>query len=423
MTRMERRRSLLSLNQRVAPTSGWTNPVDPATRPFQILGTVTPDGHDALGRDQRQHRRNGARGCRLRGAAAIGPLGRDRLHPDGSLHAHRRDPGGVGQLHGHAHGWAADGHDHAPEQRPGSFIPASLTWSGGTNPQTFQYLPVLSSGSPHQITLTNTAGLANPSSPISYAVTTSETLAGLAAWQARQLTAVNGCTSFGVYVAGTGTDLAGSEHYDPIRVFQNVRDYRTANALAPTDLSAQISAALTRYRDRCVLAESGRLPFYHLYSAGCFRDYYETANLDSRDATLMLQLGWGYTPANWENTYATFTQSRESTFSLEVALDCERAGMTIGQLADVLAGWQLQAIDQWTTPAPPLAALRPVVHGRAFARSHDHVLGSLQGEHRHDAAARVAGSLAPVQHAGRDAWPRSRARSRPRSTGCGRTPG
>ncbi len=228
----------------------------------------------------------------------------------------------------------------------GTFSPTTVTLSTSTRSATFTLIPAMATaaGTVGTVSVTNAGTLANPDAVICTAAY--PTPAKLGDFHTQLL-----WPSLVVpYVAGTGIDPHGSEHYDAPRCFMNVRDYAVANNLAVTDWSPQIAASLVRYRDRYVQT-FGTVPFYEAFATGLARHYAETGDLDSRDAALFID------PANFLTTtalaryYKAFDASRETAFAILNSLEAEQLGRDHVELSDVLVSYSLSHLDQWTRPA------------------------------------------------------------------------
>jgi hypothetical protein len=333
-----------SVNQRSAPTSDWTNPGDPQSRPFQILGTATPSGTSLsveILADSgftgtvvadcvsiRQSVPSAATGYTLTGPS---PASGNARVASGNFIVTPTGGPFTGTITPHT-------------SSTGSFSPAFLTWYSESPAKTFTYTPVLAAGSPHQVTTTNTGSLTDPSA-IGYTVNPFSPLTRLATWEANQIwQSAFGYADYSIPHVPYGD---GPEHYDVPRVYQNIRDYRTANSLSPTNWDAYINAALSEYRDQMVLAWGGNLQFHHRYSVGTGRHYYETGNIDSRDAVMLLDDRNG--AAFWLRVPVRFDGSREMAFALLDAMERERLGQSHQQVTEAFACFGLQCIDQWLT--------------------------------------------------------------------------
>ncbi len=227
----------------------------------------------------------------------------------------------------------------------GTFNPTTVSLSTAIRSAAFTFTPSMSTaiGTTGALSVENAGTLTNPTTILF--TTTYAALNNLAYFQS-QLTwplTVN------PYVAGDGFWLNGSEHYDPTRCFQNVRDYMVKNGLTPTDWSAPIAASLVRFRDRYVLTY-GTVQLYHAYSTGIAYHYLETGNLDSRDAVVFLDPIFMST-AVFARYFKTMGGSRETAFAMIDSLESECLGRSHAELTDILAYYALGHIDQWMRPA------------------------------------------------------------------------
>jgi hypothetical protein len=149
--------------------------------------------------------------------------------------------------------------------------------------------------------------------------------------------------------------LDGDNHYDPINVFYEGRDYAMARraagdrswSAAPFD--AAIAAAVRQYRDLYVVSAAGRAAGHHAFNAGLARHYAETGDPASRDAALLVSvMGAGSNDGTplWYGDSAN--GSREVAFSILLRLNAEDLGQAHRKRTDEFAASAMGHIDQWT---------------------------------------------------------------------------
>ena len=149
--------------------------------------------------------------------------------------------------------------------------------------------------------------------------------------------------------------LAADNHYDPISIFYEGRDYAMARRaagdrswdIAPFD--AAIAAAVRQYRDLYVIPNACATTGYYAFNTGLARHYAATGDPVSRDAALLVSVRAAYSGDGTPLSYVeNFDKSREVALSILMRLNAEDMGQAHRQRTDVYARLAMGHIDQWT---------------------------------------------------------------------------
>lgn len=149
--------------------------------------------------------------------------------------------------------------------------------------------------------------------------------------------------------------LDGENHYDPINIFYEGRDYAMARhaagdrswSAAPFD--AAIAAAVRQYRDLYLVFCSCRAAGHHAFNTGLARHYAETGDPASRDAALLVSVQAAGSNDATPLWYGDSSKgSRELAFSILLRLNAEDLGQAHRKRTDEFAVSAMGHIDQWT---------------------------------------------------------------------------
>lgn len=238
----------------------------------------------------------------------------------------------------------------------GTFTPPSLTLTDATRSGTFTFTQAGST--PGSGTIAVAAGVAAglvPPPAVAYA-TGYGPPSRLEAWRSRvHATYHTGPIPF---VLGTGFEAEYAEHWDPMHSIMSARDYCVRTDLPPTDWSVELSAEVTRYRDRYVIPAGGNFSWVHRYTPGLAGHYRETGDpLSAQAIDLMLPLAGSnilnlLQPARHEIVSGPIDICRPAAWQLIAMLDREWCGLGPHPLTDSTAKVILGHCDIWTGVTP-----------------------------------------------------------------------
>ncbi len=185
--------------------------------------------------------------------------------------------------------------------------------------------------------------------------------------------AAAGPVSYAAALGRTGTlgNLDGENHYDPIRVFYEGRDYARERrdggdrSWDPAPFEAAVSAAVHQYRDLYAVPFGCFIPGHHAFNTGLARHYVETGDPLSRDAALLMSArAPGSNDLSPLAAAQSFEGSREVAFSILMRLSAEDLGQAHRARTDEYARAAMGHIDQWTAARrPPCLFVRPFMVG------------------------------------------------------------
>ncbi|MCA1685434.1 MAG: hypothetical protein LC745_05510, partial [Planctomycetia bacterium] len=165
--------------------------------------------------------------------------------------------------------------------------------------------------------------------------------------------------------------MDGDNHYDPIQVFYQGRDYALAKRAAgdrswdPAPFDAAIAAAVRQYRDLYLVPNACAASGHHAYNAGLARHYAETGDPSSRDAALLVSTVSAAAPdAAPLAMFAPAEASREVAFSILLRLNAEGLGQDHRESTDRVVALAMGHVDQWTSARrAPCLYVRPFMVG------------------------------------------------------------
>lgn len=166
-------------------------------------------------------------------------------------------------------------------------------------------------------------------------------------------------------------NLDADNHYDPIRVFYEGRDYAQGwrdagdRSWDPAPFDAAVAAAVHQYRDLFLAPYGGAAAGHHAYNAGLARHYAETGDPASRDAALLVSTrAPGSVDAMPLQAAVSYEGSREVAFSILMRLAAEDLGQSHRARTDEYVALALGHVDQWTAARrPPCLHVRPFMVG------------------------------------------------------------
>lgn len=235
----------------------------------------------------------------------------------------------------------------------GTFTPATVALSDTTRSAAFTF--TASATGSGTIACTDSASLTDPAA-LSYAAGYFPP-ARLDSWRSRIHD--RHATGANPYVAGEGYAPEGAEHYDvPLCVIQ-ARDYCLRTSLGDADWSAEIAAAITRWRDRYLIAvvgATGGVQGYHRYITGLARHWYETGDPLDLDAVEIVAHASGAgilgepDPARVARMNSAPDVTREAAFAALAEMDREWLGATPSPFLDPIIEACLGHVAMWTAP-------------------------------------------------------------------------
>jgi hypothetical protein len=247
----------------------------------------------------------------------------------------------------------------------GTFTPASVSLSNTTREATFTLTPAgtEAAGTAGSISLTNSGTLVNPD-PFAYTLAY-DPAPGRSAWLANMQWSATGQPN--VYPPPGAPFLDGPDHYDPIRVFQNVRD-TTGDPAWET----QIAAAVHRYRDQSARPAGGNADPVHAWLNGLVRHYHDSGQVASRETGILIRritIG-GADDASLAGALL-WMGSRELAFGILNQLGSEDLGYPPGGHVHDMVTYALGHVDQWTwgavgSPYTAIGPRSPFVYTQCF---------------------------------------------------------